>query len=209
MGWFMSINTSFYNKNAVQLATKYDSLAFENVHDSWSMYWPCRDAKVLDIGAGSGRDARWFAKQGCSVIAVEPASEFRQLGTSNSSSQIQWLDDSLPALANTRNVCQQYNLILVSAVWMHLNSMEREESLVVLSELLSDNGKLIITLRHGGFDDGRNAYNVSVEQLEKLSIVSRLAVCHVAKGADSLNRTKVSWQTVVLEHASANNDKGS
>lgn len=92
---------------------------------------------------------------------------------------------------------------------MHLNSIEREETLVVLSELLSDNGKLIITLRHGGFDDGRNAYNVSVEQIEKLSVVSKLAVCHVAKGDDSLNRMNVSWQTVVLEHASANNDKGS
>lgn len=208
MGWFMSINTSFYNKNAAQLATKYDSLEFENVHCSWRRYWPCRDAKVLDIGAGSGRDARWFVEQGCSVIAVEPANEFRQLGTSNSSSQIQWLDDSLPALAKLRKLCQQYDLILVSTVWMHLSSVEREKSLAVLSELLSDKGKLVITLRHGGFDDGRNAYNVSDEQLEKLSSGLSLAVCHVAGGEDSLNRTNVYWQTVVLEHTSANNNKG-
>ncbi|WP_413110484.1 class I SAM-dependent methyltransferase [Thaumasiovibrio sp. DFM-14] len=195
----MSVNVSFYNENATQLATQYDSLEFENVHRAWRMYWPKGDTKILDIGAGSGRDARWFFKQGCFVVAIEPASELRQLGRSNSSSQIQWLDDSLPALAKARNLCQQYDLILVSAVWMHLNREDREESFSVFSELISDNGKLVITLRHGGFDDGRSAHSVSIEEIETLGKVVGLTVCHVADGADSLNRTNVSWQTVVLE----------
>lgn len=35
---------------------------------------------VLDIGAGSGRDALWLAQRGCQVVAVEPAANLRSLG---------------------------------------------------------------------------------------------------------------------------------
>ena len=204
----MSVTTSYYNENAVELAKQYDSLEFENVHRSWRTYWPHGAVKVLDVGAGSGRDARWFAEQGCSVIAVEPASELRQLGASHSSLQIQWLDDSLPALNKARKQLCQYDLILVSAVWMHLNLAERRESIAVLSELLSKTGKLTLTLRHGGFNDGRNAYSVSVEELEKLSGAVGLTICLVAEDKDSLKRTNISWQTVVLAHTRSNLSKG-
>ncbi|MEL0608341.1 class I SAM-dependent methyltransferase [Vibrio echinoideorum] len=204
----MSVNTSYYNENAVQLAKQYDSLEFENVHRAWRMYWPCGATRVLDVGAGSGRDSRWFVEQGCSVVAVEPARELRQLGGFNSSTQVQWLDDALPALSKARELCSHYDLILLSAVWMHLNSAVRKESISVLSELLSENGKLVITLRHGGFNDGRSAYRVSVEQLERLSEAVGLTVCHVAEDTDSLKRKEISWQTVVLEHARSNKSKG-
>ncbi|PTP28813.1 class I SAM-dependent methyltransferase [Vibrio splendidus] len=203
----MSGNVSYYNENAVQLAKQYDSLEFENVHRAWRMYWPCGATRVLDVGAGSGRDTRWFVEQGCSVVAVEPANELRQLGSLNSSTQVQWLDDALPALSKVRKLCSHYDLILLSAVWMHLNSAVRKESISVLSELLSENGKLVITLRHGGFNDGRSAYRVSVEQLERLSEAVGLTVCHVAEDTDSLKRTEISWQTVVLEHVRSNKSK--
>ena len=204
----MSVNTSYYNENAVQLSKQYDSLEFENVHRAWHVYWPCGATRVLDVGAGSGRDTRWFVEQGCSVVAVEPASELRQLGSLNSSTQVQWLDDALPALSKARELCSHYDLILLSAVWMHLNSAVRKESIAVLSELLSENGRLVITLRHGGFNDGRSAYRVSVEQLERLSEAVGLIVCHVAEDTDSLKRTDISWETVVLEHARSNKSKG-
>ena len=204
----MSVNTSYYNENAVQLSKQYDSLEFENVHRAWHVYWPCGATRVLDVGAGSGRDTRWFVEQGCSVVAVEPASELRQLGILNSSTQVQWLDDALPALSKVRKLCIQYDLILLSAVWMHLNLSVRKKSIDVLSELLSENGKLVITLRHGGFNDGRSAYRVSVEQLERSSEAVGLTVCHVAEDTDSLKRKEISWQTVVLEHARSNKSKG-
>lgn len=204
----MSVNTSYYNENAVQLSKQYDSLEFENVHRAWHVYWPCGATRVLDVGAGSGRDTRWFVEQGCSVVAVEPASELRQLGILNSSTQVQWLDDALPALSKVRKLCIQYDLILLSAVWMHLNSAVRKKSIAVLSELLSENGKLVITLCHGGFNDGRSAYRVSVEQLERLSEAVGLTVCHVTEDNDSLKRKEISWQTVVLEHARSNKNKG-
>ncbi|MGP8304595.1 class I SAM-dependent methyltransferase [Vibrio sp. YIC-376] len=195
----MSVNISYYNKNAVELAKQYNSLSFESVHSSWKQYWPEKGANVLDVGAGSGRDAQWFSQQDCSVVAVEPASALRRLAISNSSAQILWVEDSLPALASVNELSRQYDLILLSAVWMHLTTKQRTESMKVLSLLLSEKGKLVITLRHGSFVDGRETYGVSVTEIEEIGRYLGLSVCHVVDGEDSLMRAEIMWQTVILE----------
>ncbi|MGC9458867.1 class I SAM-dependent methyltransferase [Vibrio genomosp. F10] len=200
----MSVNISFYNENANQLVKQYDSIDFELVHQSWQAYWPSSGEQVLDVGAGSGRDARWFDQQGCSVVAVEPAKELRQLGSSNLSPLVQWLDDSLPALTHTIKLSGPFDLILVSAVWMHLDCAQRAESLTTLSKLLCANGTLVITLRHGCFNDSREANSVSVEEIEQLTQTSELTICSVADSTDSLNRDEVFWQTVVLVKSDSN-----
>lgn len=61
----MSKTIDFYHQNAGFLIEQYQSLTFEQVHQSWRAYWPLTSksdvAKVLDVGAGTGRDALWFA----------------------------------------------------------------------------------------------------------------------------------------------------
>jgi len=73
--------TTFFNKNAAELAKQYLSKSFDEVHQSWHQLLPAiienPNARILDIGAGSGRDAKFIAqsainKYGTHVIAVEP-----------------------------------------------------------------------------------------------------------------------------------------
>ena len=81
---------------------------------------------------------------------------------------------------------------------MHLLENQRYTALKVLPGLLSVGGKLVITLRHGAFKDGRENFGVSVSELEELSGDAGLSICHVAGGEDSLKREDVTWQTAVL-----------
>lgn len=198
MAWFMSVNISYYNKNAVELAKQYDSLSFESVHKSWKQYWPGKGANVLDVGAGSGRDAKWFSEHGCDVIAIEPSQPLRELGEENTGSDVTWLNDSLPVLEHTVTLGMRFDLILVSAVWMHLAVSHRERAFRKLSNMLAPNGKLVISLRHGDFSDGRQSYPVSVEDLERLAQDHALQVQLVSDSRDTLQRNDVHWQTVVL-----------
>ena len=50
----------FYNENATELAQQYLSTSFDQVHQSWHQLLPAiinnPNARILDIGAGSGRD---------------------------------------------------------------------------------------------------------------------------------------------------------
>ena len=50
-----------YEQNANQLVAQYESLTFEDVHPSILDLLPASGATILDVGAGSGRDAAWFA----------------------------------------------------------------------------------------------------------------------------------------------------
>ncbi|WP_163133174.1 class I SAM-dependent methyltransferase [Agarivorans sp. Alg241-V36] len=194
----MNLTSTFYRQNASELAKQYNALDFESVHESWKLYWPQSGANVLDIGAGSGRDAKWMNEQGCEVIAVEPSDALRQIGQKVTGPEVTWLKDSLPALKSAHSLGIRFDLILVSAVWMHLAPSIRVRSFRKLSNLLSPNGKLVISLRHGEFTDGRQSYLVSVEEVEKLSKDHALQVQLVSNSEDNLQRTEVTWQTVVL-----------
>lgn len=194
----MSATTSFYDQNTTMLCEQYNSLAFETVHQSWKAFWPHKGDRVLDVGAGSGRDTKWMAEQGCEIIALEPCNSFRKVGSAYTGAAVTWLDDALPALSKTENLGMRFDLILVSAVWMHLVPSHRERAFRKLSNLLASNGRLVITLRHGEFKDARRNYGVSVEELEQFAKNSALLVRHISSSDDSLNRDGVHWQTVVM-----------
>ena len=116
----MDVNLSFYDENAAQLAEQYDSVDFESVHNSWRSYWPLSGSRVLDVGAGSGRDTQWFDSQGCKVVAIEPSVGLRQLGQQRTSTTVHWVDAQLPDLSTLDALPHSFDLILVSAVWMHI-----------------------------------------------------------------------------------------
>lgn len=63
----MDANLDFYNKHAHELANNYDSISFESVHAAWKDVIP-ESGFALDVGAGSGRDARFLVDHGMHVI---------------------------------------------------------------------------------------------------------------------------------------------
>ena len=75
--------TAFYNKNANSLAEQYLSKTFTEVHQSWIEHLQPilarNNARILDLGAGAGRDSKQIAEWGrannIQVVAVEPAHE--------------------------------------------------------------------------------------------------------------------------------------
>jgi SAM-dependent methyltransferase len=110
-----------YEQNAGRLADQYESRAFEEVHASLLDLLPAPGSIILDIGAGSGRDAAWFAARGDDVVAVEPSDAMRTHARAlHPSPRIHWLSDSLPELAQVRRLGLTFDFILLSAVWMHL-----------------------------------------------------------------------------------------
>lgn len=189
-----------YNRKAQTFFTQYQSLTFEQVHSDWLPQLGSKADLALDIGAGSGRDALALAERGWDVVAVEPASELRRLGEAATVHQsIQWLDDSLPDLNEIRKLSYRFDLILVSAVWMHLPPTSRERAFRILTELLAPSGMLVITLRHGPGDGDRQFYEVSKAELDRFA--RHRAVMPVPlpemRRADELRRADVWWETAV------------
>ncbi|MGJ7918408.1 methyltransferase domain-containing protein [Massilia sp. LXY-6] len=188
-----------YERHAARLVEQYESLSFQEVHGGLLDLLPPPGATVLDVGAGSGRDAAWFAANGYDVLAVEPSEAMlahaRKL---HPSSRIHWISDSLPDLANVRRLGLSVDFILLSAVWMHIPPAARQRSLRKLATLLAPKGRIAISLRLGTPDTERAMYEVSLPELSSLAQQFGLRVVHTTDSDDKLGRSEVSWTNVVL-----------
>lgn len=86
------------------LIARYDGFDPRQLYAPVLDLFPAAPVRVADIGAGTGRDAAWFARQGHGVLAVEPVKELREPGMAlHARDGIEWLDDRLPHLAKRRS----------------------------------------------------------------------------------------------------------
>lgn len=180
---------------------QYERTGFKDVHADWLHLLPTA-GDVLDIGAGSGRDSAYMAAHNLQVVAVEPASNFRELGAAvHPHPNIKWLDDTLPNLSNTLLLNKRFDLILLSAVWMHLTALERKTAIHILCSLLNPNASMIITLRHGESGDDRVMHPVRYDEITLLLSNTKYKSRLLSKDSNSvdvLGRKEVSWQTVQI-----------
>ena len=191
--------TDIYSRDAERFFNQYQQLRFEDVHRSWLGHLPTEPGSALDVGAGSGRDATALADRGWDVLAVEPADNLRELGEQAAVGQgIQWMDDRLPELTRVRALNWRFNLILVSAVWMHLPPTEHEHAFRILTELLAPGAILVITLRHGSGDGERIFYATGRASLESLARQRTLITLHAGADSDRLERDGVWWETLAF-----------
>lgn len=211
------MSQNFYNQNATDLARQYLSKSFNEVHHSWCHFVPAMienpNARILDIGAGAGRDVKYFAElaaklhskeNNIQIIAVEPATELSRLGqTITQNLQVKWLADTLPALNVLTKQEVSFDLILLSAVWMHIPPTDRARSMRKLANLLKPGGQLVISLRYGQTEAEcrqRNMYVVCADELKRLATAVGLFTKFEAPiEKDELGRSHVSWQTIVLQ----------
>ncbi|NYV77522.1 class I SAM-dependent methyltransferase [Streptomyces sp. UH6] len=187
----------YYAHHAGLLAERYESVSFEAVHGDVLDLLPPPPAGAADIGAGTGRDAAALARLGYDVLAVEPVPELRQVAQRlHPSPALSWTDDSLPEL---RSLSGPLDLILLSAVWMHLAPADRGPAMRRLAELLAPSGVLVISLRRGEPPTDRVMWDVPAEEVVRLGERAGLHIARVAENEkDSLGRDAVRWQSVVL-----------
>jgi len=156
--------TQGYAEEAPALLQRYEAGRFEDVHRAILHLVP-RDGQVLDIGAGTGRDAAGLAEMGNQVLAVEPTAAMREGGMAlHPSALIDWLDDGLPTLSRTLALGRVFDLVMMTAVWMHLDADERRAAMSHVASLVREGGVLSMTLRHGPVPAGRRMFDVSGEE---------------------------------------------
>ena len=117
---------SWYNSNASRLAGAYEAVPPTGNRDWLADLLPRPPAVVIDVGAGTGRDASSFATAGYEVVAVEPSSGMRaEAERLHHSPRIRWLSDSLPALTTISRAGIAADVVSLSAVWQHVPPADR------------------------------------------------------------------------------------
>ncbi len=190
-----------YHLGFREFSQAFEAYGFEDIHKGALPFLPQQPGLMLDVGAGSGRDANWFAHRGWDVIAAEPADALRhQAAKLHTSPRIRWLRDGLPALATVQRLGLAFDLIWLSGVWMHVPPEERPRALRKLALSLKPGGRLVITLRHGPAPADRPMWPVTAHEVERLGLDVGLALRVATERGDDIDgRAGVSWQTVILD----------
>ena len=177
---------------------------------------------MLDVGAGSGRDAAWLASLGHEVVAVDPSPAMRaQARLRHPDLAVRYLHDGLPELARTLRTGISFDFVLVNAVWMHVAPSDRRRAFRKLVTLLKPGGVIAFTLRRP-VDLARGMHPVSGAEIEKLARQHGAFVERSSAGTDFLGRTPIRWEQVavripddgagalpLLRHVILNDDKSS
>ena len=169
--------TRGYAEQADELAVRYEGIDFPTKHEAVLPLLPAAPASAIDIGAGTGRDAAWLAERGYRVVAVEPTEAMRSRGIAlHPSPAIEWIDDSLPALRRPLALDRRFDLVMLTAVWMHLDADERRLAMPNVAALVAPRGLLVMTLRHGPVPSGRIMFAVSAGETIALAAAHGLRV---------------------------------
>lgn len=162
--------TEGYADEAEELFRLYEAFPAAEAHRAVLHLIPAAPSRILDIGSGTGRDAAWFAAQGHRVVAVEPTDAMRLPAMAlHPSPRIEWLDDSLPDLTLLRTRGERFDVVMLTAVWMHLDAHQRRQAMPNLASLVRTGGAVIMLIRHGPVPAGRRMFEISAEETIELA----------------------------------------
>ncbi|MBL1091751.1 MULTISPECIES: class I SAM-dependent methyltransferase [Streptomyces] len=191
--------TAGYAEAAEVLAVQYEEVTFEEVHRDVLPFVPAEPGRILEAGAGTGRDAAALAARGHSVVAVEPTTELREHARRlHADSDIAWVDDALPDLTLSRHP-GEFDAIFATAVWMHLDPEERRRAMARIAGLLVPGGRFFVNLRHGPVPAGRHMFHVSAAETVELGRAHGLRRHHCHERLDLHGRDNVRWSCLVLQ----------
>jgi SAM-dependent methyltransferase len=194
----------FYSRNARETAQRYESVD-SPVAQYFGVAFPA-GARVLDIGAGSGRDLVGLLSLGYDAFGVEPVAAMAAQAVEHH-----------PQLAN-RIACAalpgigepfggQFAGILCSAVLMHVPDSDLFDAVFALRHLLIAHGRLLISLPLSRNDvdadergvDGRLFKNYGPEYLQLL--FERVGFQQIGRwdSGDALGRAGTRWYTLLFE----------
>lgn len=92
-----------------------------------------------------------------------------------------------------------FDLIWLSAVWMHVAPGERTRAFRKLVTLLEPGGRLVISVRHGPAPPGRSMYETTASEVERLALDFGLITLRARQHADALGRSEITWTLICLQ----------
>ncbi|MGH3718799.1 MAG: class I SAM-dependent methyltransferase [Pseudonocardiaceae bacterium] len=112
-----------------------------------------RPGLILDLGAGPGRDSRYFAARGFSVVAADFSLEMLRIGRSAEVAHVQADMVHLPFRSNT------FGGAWVCASLLHLPSRNHDQTLGELLRVLAPGGLAAVSMKAGegeGWIEGKS-----------------------------------------------------
>ena len=194
----------FYEQHAAELAARYEA-APSPIARFLPLSFP-GGSRVLDVGAGSGRDLAAMLLAGYDAYGVEPCSSLREAALAAHPELATKLSEgALPSLGMPFG--ESFDGVVCCAVLMHLPESELFDAALALRSLLKPHGRLLISIPTARTDvgpdhrdnRGRLFQPYMPEELELL--FERLGFRMIGRWdtEDVLQRSGTNWVTMLFE----------
>lgn len=194
----------YYAEFSEEIAKRYDSVELKMSRLLARVF--TEGMRVLDVGAGSGRDVALLLEMGCDAYGVEPCDALRGVAEKQHPSLAGRLaSDSLPQLG--RPFGGEFDGVLCSAVLMHLRKAEMLDAAISFRNILKENGRLLLSvpLERPGLDaDDHDAHGrlftpLAPDYLQLLFERIGFQLLEKWESKDSLERQGHSWCTFLFQ----------
>ena len=145
----MNNTLTYYNQNAPDFIRTTQTVDFHEIQALFLSYLPDK-SRILDLGCGSGRDAKYFMEQGYQVEATDGSKELcraaaKYLGTAVKQQLFLDLDET-----------EYYDGIWACASILHLKKAELPVMLRKIWTALKKDGICYTSFKYGTFEGMRN-----------------------------------------------------
>ena len=186
----------YYNNNAAQYFSNTVNVDMSECCDRFLKY-VVPGGRIIDIGAGSGRDIKYFKDKGYDVDGIDASEEMCRLASEYSGSEVicEMIQDWYPT--------QKYDGIWANAALLHLSIIEIEKFVCRVSDYLNSDGVFYISMKKGVQTGSDNNGRLFTDFSEKKAqeIVSKNTALEIIDSwimEDGLGRNEAKWLNVIM-----------
>ncbi|SHK05381.1 Methyltransferase domain-containing protein [Anaerobranca californiensis DSM 14826] len=193
----MKETIEYYNKNSLEFYQNTKDVKMDQLYNFFLKYLP-QNAKILDLGCGSGRDTKYFLENGYDVVAVDGSIEMVKLSTELTGKE------TLHMTFQQLDFQNEFNGVWACASLLHVPRGEMEGVLFKISRGLKEKGVLFASFKYGDKEEFRNgrffnyydegSFRQLIDKIPYFTILETLITSDVREG-----REGEKWFSVILE----------
>ena len=193
----VSETIEFYNKNAREFVKGTVSVDFKETQDKFLNLLNKGDY-ILDFGCGSGRDTKYFAKQGMKVEGIDGSLELCKIASDYTGMKIKNM------FFKDLNEENKYDGIWACSSILHLSKNELKLVFQKMSKALKNNGIIYTSFKYGDFEGEREgryfndftevSFSTLLKEFPNLELQEAEVTTDVIPG-----RENVSWLNVIMK----------
>lgn len=187
----------YYNRNADQYFNNTVNVDMSECCDRFLKYI-VPGGRIIDIGAGSGRDTKYFKHRGFDIEAIDASEEMCKLASDYTGVEVRCekIQDWQPH--------RIYDGIWANASLLHLQLAEIREFICQASHHLNTDGVLYISMKKGierGYDsNGRFFTDFSEEKVQQIVEKSTgFEIAELWETEDVMGRGEFRWINLILK----------
>ena len=196
----------WYDNNADDCDRRYESTENAAIHEVLRR-WIHPGMHVLELGCGSGRDARFMAGIGADVVATDASVKMLEKARSHGG-RVTYRHLSMPAtaaelqsqgLTSADASSESFDAVVSIAMIMHLTDAELFATAKAIDRLASEHGLVILSFCSSHPDEDDRLYESRTAQSVRLLMEDFGFACvESADTSDSLDRKNITWHTLVF-----------